>query len=101
MALDHVPRGDTSVVRPTLLYINKMLKEGFTCHPERSEGSHAFEKARFFASLRMTIKVKRFMTHHTSLEYRGASLSRLALLEGFKVQSSRFNMDETALFFEL
>ena len=39
----------------------------FTCHPERSEGSHVFEKARFFAALRMTIKVKRFMTHYTRL----------------------------------
>src|SRR3990172_2700982 len=55
-----------SVVRPTLLYISRMLKRFFTCHPERSEGSHVFEKARFFASLRMTIKVKRFMTHYTS-----------------------------------
>src|SRR3989338_7343502 len=55
-----------SVVRPTLLYISRMLKKVFTCHPERSEGSHVFEKARFFASLRMTIKVKRFMTHYTS-----------------------------------
>ena len=45
-------------MRPTLLYINKMLKEVFTCHPERSEGSHVFDKERFFASLRMTIKVK-------------------------------------------
>jgi hypothetical protein len=26
-----------------------------------------FEKARFFASLRMTIKVNRFMTHHNRL----------------------------------
>jgi len=55
-----------SVVRPTLLYISRMLKKVFTCHPERSEGSHVFEKARFFAALRMTIKVKRFMTHYTS-----------------------------------
>jgi hypothetical protein len=54
-----------SVVRPTLLYISRMLKKVFTCHPERSEGSHVFEKARFFAALRMTIKVKRFMTHYT------------------------------------
>ena len=52
-------------MRPMLLYINKMLKEVFTCHPERSEGSHVFDKERFFASLRMTIKVKRFITHYT------------------------------------
>jgi hypothetical protein len=45
-----------------------MLKEGFACHPdERSEGSHAYEKARFFASIRMTIKVKKFMTHPTRI----------------------------------
>ena len=55
------------MVRPTLLYINKMLKEVFTCHPERSEGSHVFEKERFFASLRMTVEVKRVMTHYTSV----------------------------------
>ena len=65
MATKHKP-GSTSVVRPTLLYISRMLKKVFTCHPERSEGSHVFEKARSFAALRMTIKVKRFMTHHTS-----------------------------------
>src|SRR3989338_1202311 len=59
-----------SVVRPTLLYISRMLKKVFTCHPERSEGSHVFEKARFFAAFRMTIKVKRFMTHYTSLSVR-------------------------------
>jgi hypothetical protein len=47
-----------------------MLKEVFTCHPERSEGSHVFEKERFFASLRMTIKVKRFMTHYTRESYK-------------------------------
>jgi hypothetical protein len=30
------------------------LKNEFSCHPERSEGSQAVEKTRFFASLRMT-----------------------------------------------
>jgi hypothetical protein len=48
-----------------------MLKKVFTCHPERSEGSHVFEKARFFAALRMTIKVKRFMTHYTNVSASG------------------------------
>jgi hypothetical protein len=43
------------------------IYEVFRCHPERSEGSDVFEKTRFFASLRLTIKVKRFMTHHTSV----------------------------------
>jgi hypothetical protein len=54
-------------MRPTLLYIGRMLKRFFTCHPERSEGSHVFEKAGFFAALRMTLKVKKFMTHYTSI----------------------------------
>jgi hypothetical protein len=54
-------------MRPTLLYIGRMLKRFFTCHPERSEGSHVFEKAGFFAALRITLKVKRFMTHYTSI----------------------------------
>ena len=50
-----------SVVHSMLLYISTPLKKGgFTCLPERSE------KARFFASLRMTIKVKRFLTEYTS-----------------------------------
>jgi hypothetical protein len=60
-----------------------MLKKVFTCHPERSEGSHVFEKARFFAALRMTIKVKRFMTHYTRQatgeNSRGQSAKRHAL----------------------
>ena len=63
------------MVRPTLLYINKMLKEVFSVTLERSEGSHVFEKDRFFASLRMTVKVKRFMTHYTSCRSRFNSRS--------------------------
>ncbi len=63
-----------------------MLKRVFTCHPERSEGSHVFEKARFFAALRMTIKVKRFMTHYSNCSPQAAS--KLSAKERWRIRQS-------------
>jgi hypothetical protein len=46
-----------------LEYYNQLslLQNRFFCHPEQSEGSQLIENARFFASLRMTRVVKRFL----------------------------------------
>ena len=52
------------VVFLTLLYIKNAEKRSL--HVTLSERSDGFEKTRFFASLRITIKVERFMTHCTS-----------------------------------
>ena len=36
------------------LYFSRLLKNGFFCHPERSEGSRIYKMNRFFVLLRIT-----------------------------------------------
>jgi hypothetical protein len=55
----HLPGGE-ALATPGLLepfakpFYRSSCKIGLFCHPERSEGSQAFENTRFFAALRMT-----------------------------------------------
>jgi hypothetical protein len=49
--LPHWGRGDKEV---TPFLDQEAISKPIFCHPERSEGSQAFKKTRFFAALRMT-----------------------------------------------